>query len=109
MHKQPYRRSLSVKGFSLHQQTISRAAHRLGGAWPLIKSDAEVDPKPRSVVPRAENMFERDGEATAFWLAETADWGTSPTRRSITRSESRSSPAGPANDGLWFFQTRHDE
>jgi hypothetical protein len=52
MHKQPYRRSLSVKGFSLHPQTISRAAHRLAsllqeyrGAWPPIKSDAKVDPE----------------------------------------------------------------
>ena len=44
----------------------------------------------------AENMFERDGEVTAFWLAETADWRGFPTRRSSQRSDSRSSPAGPA-------------
>ena len=44
----------------------------------------------------AENMFEREGEATAFWLAETADWRGFPTRRSSKRSDSRSSPAGPA-------------
>ena len=44
----------------------------------------------------AENMFERDGEVTAFWLAETADWRGFPTRRSSKRSDSRSSPAGPA-------------
>ena len=44
----------------------------------------------------AENMFERDAEVTAFWLAETADWGASPTRQSSKRPDSRSSPAGPA-------------
>jgi len=31
----------------------------------------------------AENMFERDGEVTAFWLAETADWRGFPDKAVI--------------------------
>ena len=45
----------------------------------------------------AENMFERDGEVTAFWLAETADWRGFPDKAVIQAiGEPLVSPAGPA-------------
>jgi hypothetical protein len=44
----------------------------------------------------AENMFERDGEVTAFGSPRRRTGGLPPTRPSSKRSESRSSSAGPA-------------
>jgi hypothetical protein len=53
----------------------------------------------------AENMFECDGEVTAFWLAETADWRGFPDKAVIRATLVT---GWPGDDGLWFFQTHYD-
>jgi hypothetical protein len=56
----------------------------------------------------AENMFERDGEVTAFWLAETADWRGFPDKAVIQAIGQPPVTGWPGDDGLWFFQTHYD-
>ena len=56
----------------------------------------------------AENMFERDGKVTAFWLAETADWRGFPDKAVIQAIGQPLVTGWPGDDGLWFFQTHYD-
>jgi hypothetical protein len=53
-------------------------------------------------------MFERDGEVTAFWLAETADWRGFPDKAVIQAIGQPLVTGWPGDDELLVFQTHYD-